>query len=124
MPYDFSFPPIEIPQINIPPSPITYSYSDTQFEIIRRYVQDFQAGLDPEHDVGFLLTHFGQTVLMEVTEIGYEYSALMVFKGYVNGQFATLIQHISQLSFLLTAVPKEPDVPKRTIGFTVPPDEE
>lgn len=124
MSLDFSFPPFEIPQINIPPSPIAYSYSDTQFEIIKQYVESFQADLDPEHDVGLLLTHFGQTILMEVTEIGYEYSALMVFKGFVNGQFATLIQHISQLSFLLTAIPKEPDIPKRKIGFIVPQDAE
>ena len=95
------------------------SYSDTQFEIIKNYVQEFQAGLDAEHDVGLLLTNFGQSVLMEVTSISYEYPVLMVFRGFVNGKQSTLIQHVSQLSFLLTSVPKAPDIPKRRIGFSV-----
>lgn len=113
---------LQIPDLShltaTPYNPAAYSFSDTQFEIIRKYVKDFQDSLDSEHDVGILLTNFGQSVLMEVTEIGYEESVLMVFRGYVNGRMATLIQHISQLNFLLTSVPKEPEKPKRKIGFT------
>ena len=105
--------------IHIDPPPIAYSYSDTQFEIIKDYVLEFQRNLDDEHDVGLMLTNFGNTVLMNVTSIGYEKSVLMIFKGYVEGREATLIQHVSQLNFLLTSVPKEPDVPKRRIGFSV-----
>ena len=48
----------------------------------------------------------------------------MVFKGIVNGNPATLIQHINQLSFLLTAVPgQEPEKPKHKIGFVVKDEE-
>lgn len=110
--------------VNISPPPIAYSYSDTQFEIIKRYVTEFQASLDKDHDVGLLLTNFGQSVLMEVTQIGYEESVLMVFRGFVNRNPATLIQHVSQLNFLLTAVPKAPEVPKRKIGFISDSDSE
>ena len=74
---------------------------------------DFEAALDDEHEVGLLLTNFGQSVLMHVTDITYEKSVLMVFNGYVNGKQATLIQHISQLNFLLTTVEKSPERPKR-----------
>ena len=113
---------LQIPDLSritaTPYNPAAYSFSDTQFEIIRKYVKNFQASLDSEHDVGILLTNFGQSVLMEVTEIGYEESVLMVFRGYVNGRMSTLIQHISQLNFLLTSVPKAPEQPKRKIGFT------
>lgn len=98
--------------------PAYYAYADTQFEIIKRHILEFQNSLDSEHDVGLMLTNFGSTVLMEVTSIGYEKSVLMVFKGRVNGRDATLIQHINQLNFLLTSVPKAPDIPKRVIGFT------
>ena len=57
-------------------------------------------------------------------EIGYKKSVLMVFKGIVNGNPATLIQHINQLSFLLTAVPgQEPEKPKHKIGFVVKDEE-
>ncbi len=105
-------------RLGIPPNPAAYSCSETQFEIIKRYILEFQATLDDEHDIGVWFTNFGSSVLMQVTQIGYERSALMVFKGYVDGKMATLIQHVSQLNFLLTTVPKEPDVPHRTIGFT------
>ena len=110
----------DISVLQPPTPPIAYSYSDTQVEIIRDYVMEFQQSLDNEHDVALLLTHFGNSILMEVTHIGYEESVLVVFKGFVNGRQSTLIQHVSQLNFLLTSVPKEPDKPKRQIGFTVP----
>lgn len=103
--------------IEVQPAPIAYSYSDTQFKLLRKYISDFEQTLDEEHEVGILLTNFGQATLMQVTEIGWEKSVLMIFRGYVNGTYSTLIQHVSQLNFLLTSVPKEPDRPKRTIGF-------
>lgn len=104
--------------MKIEPMPIAFSYSDTQFEIIKRHILDFQQSLDAEHDVALLLTNFGSSVVMGVTSIGYERSVIMVFKGYVNGRMSTLIQHVSQLNFLLTSVSKEPDKPKRKIVFT------
>lgn len=100
------------------PAPEDLVYAKTQFKIIKKYILDFQASLDPEHDVGILLTSFGQSVLMEVTEIGYENPVLMIFRGYVNGRMSTLIQHVNQLNFLLTSVSKAPSQPKRAIGFT------
>ena len=119
MNFDISPPVVSLPRI-----PLAESYSDTQFEIIKNYVQQFQAGLDANHDVGLMLTNFGQTVLMEVTSISYEFPVLMIFRGFVNGQQSTLIQHISQLSFLLTSVPKSPELPKRRIGFSVSQEEQ
>lgn len=112
----------QIPTFEIPDMPTQHMWSDTQFEIIKRYVEDFEASLDAEHEVGMLLTNFGQSVLMSVTQIGFEKSVLMVFKGYVNGQESTLIQHINQLSFLLTKVPIQEERPKRKIGFITEDD--
>ena len=117
----FNFQP-PVPRIDIPTPPIAYSYSNTQVEIIKDYVLKYQESLDPDKDVALLLTHFGNSILMEVTHIGYEESVLVVFKGFVNGKESVLIQHVSQLNFLLTSVDKAPDVPKRTIGFTLPED--
>ncbi|MBP3604750.1 MAG: hypothetical protein J6J79_11435 [Lachnospiraceae bacterium] len=91
--------------------------SASQFEILKDYIYEFEKTLDSEHEVGMLLTNFGQNILLQVTHVGYEYPSLMVFKGYVNGKYSTLIQHINQLSFLLTSVEKEPERPKRRIGF-------
>lgn len=100
------------------PDPSMQVYSNTQFEIIRRYILDFQKSLDTGHDVGILLAHMGGKALMEVTQVSFEAPVLMVFKGYVDGREATLIQHISQLNFLLTTVAKDTNKPHRAIGFT------
>lgn len=114
----FDFPVPNIPDIK--PAPIAYSYSDTQFDVLRKYIKDFESSLDSEHEVGLILTNFGQSITMQVTEISYEESVLMIFKGYVNGRMSTLIQHVSQLNFLLTSIEKEPNKPKHPIGFICP----
>lgn len=116
--YNSMIPHMNIPQIEIPDMPIQHMWADSQYQILKRYITDFEASLDENHEVGVMLTNFGQSVLMSVTNITYEESVLMVFKGYVNGRESTLIQHINQLSFLLTTVEKEPDRPKRRIGFS------
>lgn len=112
----FSIPLPDIPEINVD-TPIQHMWADEQFEILKRYIQDFEQSLDAEHEVGIMMTNFGQSVLMYVQQITYEDPVLMVFMGYVNGREATLIQHINQLNFMLTSVEKEPDRPKRQIGF-------
>ncbi len=112
----FNFPMPEIPEINID-TPIQHMWADEQFEILKRYIQEFEQSLDAEHEVGIMMTNFGQSVLMYVQQITYEDPVLMIFKGYVNGREATLIQHINQLNFMLTSVEREQDRPKRQIGF-------
>jgi hypothetical protein len=104
-------------------TPVSLSYSDTQFEILKKYIQDFEKTLDSEHEVGLLLTNFGQTITMRVTDITYEEPVLMVFKGYVGDKKSTLLQHISQLNFLLTSIDKLPEKGKITIGFHAPDPE-
>lgn len=98
-------------------TPAQHMWADEQFDILRKYIQEFEESLDSEHEVGILMTNFGQSILMQVTQITYEYPVLMVFKGFVNGREATLLQHINQLNFLLTSVDKAPDKPKAKIGF-------
>jgi len=110
-------PKINIPELPVIDPPTSHMWADEQFEILKRYIQDFERTLDDEHEVGIMMTNFGQSVLMQVTQVTYEYPVLMVFKGYVNEREATLIQHINQLNFLLTTIEKAPDRPKRQIGF-------
>lgn len=95
-----------------------YSHADYQYEIICKNIQDFQNNLDDEHEVGIQLASFGQSILLNVTGIGYSNPCLIHFYGYYNCNKAHLIQHINQLSFLLLAVPKsDPEKPARRIGF-------
>jgi len=100
--------------------PIRHMWSDTQFDIIKKYIQAYEQTLNPDEELGVCLTQFGQTVMMQVTEITYEKSVTLVFRGLVNGVDSVLIQHISQLNFLLTKIKKqieEPPKPRRPIGF-------
>lgn len=103
--------------------PTSRMWADEQFRILKHYIQGFEQSLDNEHEVGLMMTNFGQSVLMHVTQITYENPVLMVFKGFVEGKEATLIQHINQLNFLLTSVEIEPAQTKRTIGFSEGADE-
>lgn len=120
--FQLRVPDIQLP--DMPDMPNWYMWSDTQFEIIKKYIEEFEASLDTEHEVGVMLTNFGQSVLMQVTEIGYEKSVMLVFKGLVNGRSATLIQHINMLNFLLTSIERtEPEKPKRKIGFRMPDED-
>jgi hypothetical protein len=128
--YSEDFAKLSMPAINIPkiPSPDFYSnidlrnyqFADYQFEIIKDTIKNFESELDQEHEVAFKLACFGQTITLRVTEIGFHNPSLLFFWGYIDGcdHEVQLIQHISQLSFLLMAVPKEePKKPPRRIGF-------
>ena len=84
---------------------LDYTLANTQYEIIMKQISEFEKNLDDEHEVALKLCNFGQSILLNVTDIGYHNPHL--------------IQHINQISFLLMAVPKSnPDKPARRIaGF-------
>lgn len=83
-------------------------------EIIR-----YQLELRDTEDVAIMLVQFGQAYTIRVSSVGCSGYSLVCFHGVDNnGKHLELIQHISQLNFLLQAVPKDiPDTPKRKIGF-------
>ena len=114
----------QIRQIRIPEplimkadSPLQHIFVDEQFPIIKKYIQDFEKSIDAEHEVGIMMTNFGQSIIMQVTQITYEKPVLLIFKGFVNGRMSTLIQHMNQLNFLLTSIEKTDEKPKNPIGF-------
>lgn len=92
--------------------------ADYQYEVLMDRIKEFEENLDDDHEIAVKLASFGQSITLSVTDIGYSNPSIIVFHGYVEGKRATLIQHISQLSFLLVSVPKsDPDKPARRIGF-------
>lgn len=111
-------------------SAITYTpprnphLADHQYEVVMEAIKDFESDLDEEHEVSVKLASFGQSVTMAVTEIGYHNPDVLIFYGYVNDSRSQLVQHVSQLSFLLMSVQKvDPTAPPRRIGFA-PLDED
>ena len=95
-----------------------FNMASSFYEIILDRIAEFEDNLDDEHEVAIKLSSFGQSITLYVTDIGYSNPSTLIFYGYVNGQDATLIQHVSQLNFLLISVKKD-DVerPVRRIGF-------
>lgn len=102
-----------------------YDLADWKYEKIMEQIRDFEDTLDAEHEVALKLASFGSSVTMIITEISYQNPDLLYFYGFVNGTDAQLIQHMSQLNFLLTSVEREDkSKPARRIGFISSDDAE
>lgn len=87
------------------------------YDVIVQQVKQFQDALDNDHEVGILMTAAGAGSLMIVTYIRYANPSILIFDGIIDGRPAQLIQHMTQLNFLLTSVQKSPERPARRIGF-------
>lgn len=104
--------------------PRDYKLADYTYEVIMDRIKEFEEGLNDDEEVAVRLASFGSSITMAVTEILYSNPSTLVFYGYVGDQWASLIQHVSQLNFLLLAVPKaDPEKPPRRIGFAAPTEE-
>lgn len=84
-----------------------------------RLIGEFDGGLDQTHEVGMRLVSFGREIVFHVTGLGYWNPSLIIFHGKLeNGEVVQLVQHVSQLSFLLMALKREdPSKPKSPMGF-------
>ena len=95
-----------------------YSMADWKYEKIKEQIKEFQKELSDDVDVCVALASFGTSMIMQVTDIGYQNPDMLYFYGNINGNKTQLIQHTSQLNFVLMAVKKEdPERPPRRIGF-------
>lgn len=87
---------------------------------IIKMINDFDAEIAQTDEVGIKLVTFGNAITFNVTHVGYSNPSLIMFSGIRldNGSYVNLVQHVSQISFLLTAVPRSnPEEPKKQIGF-------
>lgn len=104
--------------------PRDYNMADYSYEVIMERIKEFEDELDDDEEVAVRLASFGSSITMAVTEIGYSNPSTLVFYGYVGDQRSTLVQHVSQLNFLLLAVKKsDPEKPPRRIGFAEPTED-
>jgi hypothetical protein len=89
------------------------------FKSLVYMIAEFEQELDHDHEIGVKLVSFGQTITFHVEAIGYWNPYLLRFFGKLdNGNPVELIQHVSQINFLLVAVnKKDPERPARRIGF-------
>jgi len=97
-------------------------------ERLEHQIRLFDGELDQDHEVGMKLVTYGQAVVIHVTKLGFFNPSLIMFFGATeDGDKVQLIQHVSQISFLLVTLPKlNPNEPKRPFGFEqwIPPAED
>lgn len=95
-----------------------YSNADWKYEKILEQIADFESNLDNDHEIALNLASFGTTTTMIVTEISFQNPDMLYFYGFVKGKKSQLIQHVSQLNFLITSVERaNKNEPPRRIGF-------
>ena len=83
-------------------------------------IKKFEGNLDAEHETGMVLANFGSVYTIQVSSINIKNPGLIIITGYDNakGNNVTLVQHYTQLNFLLMAISNpEPTKPPRRIGF-------
>lgn len=97
----------------------TESTAEKVAENIYKAVIAYQNSLPDPNDVALKVVQFNESTIIMVDSIGYIGYNLVKFVGQDNsGNPVELIQHVSQLNFLLMVVPKPvPTDPKRPIGF-------
>ncbi|HET7409210.1 MAG TPA: DUF6173 family protein [Paracoccaceae bacterium] len=80
------------------------------------YVQKFEERLDADHEVGMGFAG-SDAGMLRIKGMGYFAPDIVTFYGVdQHGQKTQLIQHVSQLSVMLKAAPKQHDKAER-IGF-------
>jgi len=88
------------------------------FEHLMLRVREFEGTLEQDQEIGLQLANFGIPAQIHIRAIGYKNPNLIEFHGIdMNENEVTLIQHISQLSFLLIAVKHLPEEEPYRIGF-------
>lgn len=89
---------------------------DIYEQLIHR-VRAFEVNLGEDEEIGLQLANFGLAAQLHIRSIGFQNPNLIEFHGLdPNNNEVTLVQHISQLSFMLIAVKPFKDEPYR-IGF-------
>lgn len=106
----------EIPQLPPPSDDDAATIADQVVAIVNAYNRT----LNHDQEVGLMLTSFGQTVTVNITRIGYVGTKLILFSGFLTSNNAPveLLQHVTQLNFLLVSLRREnSQEEKKHIGF-------
>jgi hypothetical protein len=99
------------------------SPAEWAYERLLLYIQNFEEQLDETQEVAMGFAG-GEAGVLRIEGIGYFAPDIVTFYGTDEGGARTqLIQHVSQLSVILRALPREPDrdAPSR-IGFRLAAD--
>lgn len=99
------------------------SPAEWAYERLILYIQNFEEQLDNEHEIAMGFTG-GDAGVLRIEGIGFFDPDIVTFYGTdMGGAKTQLIQHVSQLSVLLRALPKQAEAPEpNRIGFRLAKD--
>ena len=83
------------------------------FQHLMQRVEQFQKGLKENEEIGLQLANYGLATQLHIRIIGFQNPNLLEFSGLIDGNEAVLVQHISQLNFMLIAVKPVEEMPFR-----------
>lgn len=102
------------------PTPVERkSAAEWAYERLILYIQHFEKTLDPDHEVAMGFAG-GEAGVIRIEGMGFFEPDIITFYGTdPAGARTQLVQHVSQLSVMLRALPKavQDDAPPRRIGF-------
>lgn len=83
---------------------------------VRASIEEFEAGLDAEHELSMQLVTFGSTVTIRPERVGFSTANVITFHGMTDdGEKINLVQHVSQVSMMLKATKKLAAKPRRVV---------
>jgi hypothetical protein len=108
------------PGLIAPIRPIVPNMAEFAIKAIHEEIADFESSLDDDHEIGMPIVGGPSGLCIHVREI-YRYGTdKLVFAGLdSNGSPVRLVQHLSQLNFLMLSAPKIGKKATR-IGFHEP----
>jgi hypothetical protein len=98
---------------------VAYGRINSEEEVckaIQDHFEQFEAELDNSHEISMCLASFGKDVDFRPEKVSFYLPNLITFIGVNDsGEKVQLVQHISQLSYLLRAAEKLNEVPTRIV---------
>ncbi len=94
------------------------------FNHLTEEVQEFEENLEENQEVAIKLANFGEAAQINIRNISFQNPNIIEFHGVnAEGTSVTLLQHISQLNFMLLATKPVEEKPYR-IGFLADHDDD
>ncbi|MCQ0970672.1 DUF6173 family protein [Paracoccus sp. TK19116] len=88
------------------------------YDHLRARVKHFQENLPQDHELGIRLANFGGGAPVHVRGMAFRNPNIIEFYGLLDGrQYVAVVQHVSQLNFMLMAVPPAREAEPYRIGF-------
>jgi Family of unknown function (DUF6173) len=116
-----STPPVEVKDgvVETPVAPIEKPFDPAAWmhQRLVHQIIDFEKNLGADHEIGGRFVEGPNAEVLHISNVASWGPDMIMFMGeYSDGRRFELIQHYSQMSVLLVAVPKMSEEPKR-IGF-------